>query len=118
MPTQCRYHATSRLVSLVGPARAKAIVDGRPYASLAEFEAKGIVPASVFDRFKSATEVTSAKAQAAAGNGTPGQLAAQKRIKMCGAKWRAAKADGKIPAGMTWPQYWSQCNTALKQRGY
>jgi hypothetical protein len=37
---------------------------------------------------------------------------------MCGAKWRAAKAADKIPSGMTWPQYWSQCNTALKDRGY
>lgn len=102
----------------VGPVRAKAIVEGRPYASLAQFESKGIVPASVFDKFKSATEVTSAKAQAASGNGTPGQVAAQKRIRMCGAKWRAAKAANKIPSGMTWPQYWSQCNTALKERGY
>ena len=102
----------------VGPVRAKAIVEGRPYSSLAQFESKGIVPASVFDKFKSATEVTSAKATSASGQGTPGQLAAQKRIRMCGAKWRAAKAADKIPGGMTWPQYWSQCNTALKDRGY
>lgn len=102
----------------VGPARAKAIVEGRPYASLAQFESKGIVPASVFDKFKGATEVTGSKASAASGQGTPGQLAAQKRIRMCGSKWRAAKAADRIPAGMSWPQFWSQCNTALKERGY
>ena len=101
----------------VGPVRAKAIVEGRPYASLAQFESKGIIPASVFDKFKSATEV-SGSGKASSSQGTPGQVAAQKRIRMCGAKWRAAKAADKIPSGMTWPQYWSQCNTALKDRGY
>jgi competence protein ComEA len=101
----------------VGPVRANAIVEGRPYASLAQFESKGIIPASVFDKFKSATEV-SGSSTASSSQGTPGQVAAQKRIRMCGAKWRAARADDKIPSGMTWPQYWSQCNTALKARGY
>jgi competence protein ComEA len=102
----------------VGPVRAKAIVEGRPYASLAQFESKGIIPAGVFDKFKSATEVVSAPGKPSSAQGTPGQVAAQKRIRMCGAKWRAAKAEDKIPAGLTWPQYWSQCNTALKNRGY
>ena len=102
----------------IGPAKAKAIVEGRPYASLSAFEAKGIVPASVFDKFKGVTEVTGSKATAASGQGTPGQIAAQKRIRMCGSKWRAAKAADRIPAGMSWPQFWSQCNTALKERGY
>ena len=101
----------------IGPARAKAIIEGRPYKSLADVEARGLMPASVFNGLKGAIEVTGAKA-AGSGNGTPGQLAAQKRIKMCGAKWRAAKPAGKIPDGMTWPQFWSQCNTALKDRGY
>lgn len=102
----------------VGPARSRAIIAGRPYTSLADVEGKGVMPASVFNALKGAIEVTGAKGTAAAGNGTPGQLAAQKRIKMCGAKWRAAKPAGKIPDGMTWPQFWSQCNTALKDRGY
>ena len=60
----------------------------------------------------------SGSGKASSSQGTPGQVAAQKRIRMCGAKWRAARADDKIPSGMTWPQYWSQCNTALKARGY
>ena len=102
----------------VGPAKAKAIVDGRPYNSVAQFESKGIIPAATFDKFKSAVEVVSVSGKAAAGQGTPGQAAAQRRIRMCGAQWRAAKAESSLPAGATWPQYWSQCNTALKQRGY
>ena len=84
------------------------------------------MPKSSFDKFKGAIEVIPV---AKAGNsksasdtstqqGTPGQIAAHKRIKMCGAQWRAAKASGDIPAGQKWPQYWSQCNTRLKQQGY
>jgi competence protein ComEA len=106
----------------IGPVKAKAIVDGRPYASMADFEAKGIIAKSTFDKLRDAVEIVpmsgSAKATTEAGQGTPGQIAARKRIKMCGAQWRAAKADNKIPAGMTWPQFWSRCNTALKSRGY
>lgn len=102
----------------VGPARAKAIVEGRPYASLAQFEQKAVIPAGVFDKFKSATEVVPVSGKAATSQGTPGREAAQKRIRMCGAKWRGAKAEGKIPEGVTWPQFWSQCNIALKNRGY
>lgn len=104
----------------IGPVRAKAIVEGRPYASLAEFEAKGIIAKSTVEKFRDAIEVVPvAKAGAtAAAQGTPGQAAAQKRIRMCGAEWRGAKAENKIPAGTTWPAFWSKCNTVLKQRGY
>ncbi len=43
-----------------------------------------------------------------------GQIAARARIKQCGALWQADKAASKIPAGQTWPKYWSACNTKLK----
>ncbi len=43
-----------------------------------------------------------------------GQAAMHARQKQCGAEWRAAKAAGKIQAGMTWPTYWHDCNTRLK----
>lgn len=45
---------------------------------------------------------------------TPGQLASENRMRACGEQWRAAKAANKVPAGQTWPQYWSACNTRLK----
>jgi hypothetical protein len=48
---------------------------------------------------------------------TPGQLAARKRQKECGAEWKAAKKAGKIEKGMTWPKYWSACNKRLKAAG-
>jgi hypothetical protein len=48
---------------------------------------------------------------------TAGQLAAHKRIRACGEQWRGLKAQGKTPAGMAWPQYWSACNKQLKAQG-
>ena len=48
---------------------------------------------------------------------TPAQTALHQRQAACGAEWRAAKAAGKIPAGQTWPKYWSACNARLKAQG-
>jgi hypothetical protein len=36
------------------------------------------------------------------------------RERQCGAQYRAEKAAGKLPAGQTWPQYWSACNKRMK----
>jgi hypothetical protein len=45
---------------------------------------------------------------------TEGQKAARERQKQCGEEWREAKKGGKVEKGMTWPKYWSACNTRLK----
>jgi len=45
---------------------------------------------------------------------TAGQIAARERQRKCAAEWRAAKAAGTRPKGMTWPKYWSACNRRLK----
>jgi hypothetical protein len=44
-----------------------------------------------------------------------GMAAMHARQKQCGAEWRAQKATlvAQTP-GLTWPRYWSQCNTRLK----
>ena len=42
------------------------------------------------------------------------QTATAARQHECGNQWKADKAAGKIPAGQTWPQYWSACNKRLK----
>jgi len=42
------------------------------------------------------------------------QTATAARQHQCGEQWKADKAAGKIPAGQTWPQYWSACNKRLK----
>jgi flagellar biosynthesis GTPase FlhF len=38
------------------------------------------------------------------------------RRKLCGAEWREAREAGKIEKGMTWPKFWSACNTRLKEQ--
>ena len=43
-----------------------------------------------------------------------GRAAMLERQKKCGAEWREAKAGGKVEKGMTWPKFWSACNTRLK----
>jgi hypothetical protein len=45
---------------------------------------------------------------------TPGQIAERERIKKCGVEWKELKAQKKVPTGMTWPKFWSACNTRLK----
>jgi hypothetical protein len=48
---------------------------------------------------------------------TAGQKSARERQRQCGQEWREAKKAGKIEKGMTWPKYWSACNTRLKGKG-
>ncbi len=54
---------------------------------------------------------------AAAPAATGGKAGEVLRIKACGADWKAAKAAGTVPAGMKWPQYWSDCNKRKKAAG-
>ena len=58
--------------------------------------------------------VATAKPAKTPGQPTAAQAAMYARERQCGAQWRADKAAGKIPAGQTWPQYWSACNKRLK----
>ena len=39
------------------------------------------------------------------------------RERACGQDWKADKAANKIPTGMKWPQYWSECNKRKKAAG-
>src|SRR6516225_3234716 len=49
--------------------------------------------------------------------GSPGRQAMIARERACGAEWKADKAAGRIPAGMKWPQYWSECDKRKKAQG-
>lgn len=42
--------------------------------------------------------------------------AVHERQRQCGTEWRLARAAGKLERGMTWPRYWSACNTRLKAK--
>jgi flagellar biosynthesis component FlhA len=44
------------------------------------------------------------------------RAAVRERQKQCGAEWRQARKDGKVEKGMTWPKFWSACNTRLKPK--
>ncbi len=44
------------------------------------------------------------------------RTAVRDRQKQCGMEWREAKKAGKVEENMTWPKYWSACNTRLKPK--
>jgi len=46
-----------------------------------------------------------------------GRAAMVARMRACGAEWKSAKAEGKVPAGQKWPQFWSACNKRKKAEG-
>ena len=46
-----------------------------------------------------------------------GRAAMVSRMRACGAEWKTAKAEGKVPAGQKWPQFWSECNKRKKAEG-
>jgi hypothetical protein len=46
-----------------------------------------------------------------------GRQAEYARERACGADWKADKAAGKVPTGMAWPKYWSECNKRKKAAG-
>jgi hypothetical protein len=45
---------------------------------------------------------------------SPAMMAMHNRQRQCGQQWKVDKAAGRIPAGQTWPKYWSACNARLK----
>ena len=45
------------------------------------------------------------------------QEAEHARERACAADWKAAKASGRVAAGMTWPTYWSECDKRKKAAG-
>jgi hypothetical protein len=48
---------------------------------------------------------------------TGGRAAEVARERACGKDWKAEKVAGKIPQGMTWPKYWSECDKRKKAEG-
>ncbi len=48
---------------------------------------------------------------------TGGKAGEQSRIKNCSGQWEKMKAAKAIPAGLTWPAFWHDCDTKLKAAG-
>jgi hypothetical protein len=90
--------------------KAKCVVDAAQLPSAADENATPMEPTQAvnLDNIDVATVSKTGKPF------TPGQIAAHKRQKACGMKWREEKANNTLQVGMKWPQYWSQCNTAMK----
>jgi hypothetical protein len=63
---------------------------------------------------KLATTAPAAVIAPAASQGNTGE---QSRIKECGVQWKTAKSANTVPAGQTWPQFWSACDARLKAGG-
>ena len=61
--------------------------------------------------------VTTAAKPAATEKPKDARQAEYARERACGQDWKAEKAAGKVPAGMKWPQYWSECNKRKKAAG-
>ena len=64
-----------------------------------------------------APAATTKMAPAATKKSTDGRQAEYARERACGADWKADKAAGKVPTGMTWPKYWSECDKRKKAAG-
>jgi hypothetical protein len=91
-------------------------------ANKAANEAAKITEKDYVAKCRAATEKPAAAAPAAAPKTAAKkpadpQEAEHARERACGADWKAEKAAGKVPAGMTWPKYWSECDKRKKAAG-
>lgn len=64
-----------------------------------------------------AAPAATTKMAPAATKKSDGRQAEYARERACAADWKADKAAGKVPAGMTWPKYWSECDKRKKAAG-
>jgi hypothetical protein len=104
-------------VKAAEPAKAPEPVKAAEPAKPAE-PVKAAEPAPAANPLKPAAAAPAATAPAAAKPASEGRVAAQSRQKKCGAEWKAQKADlRKSDPKITWPKYWSACNTRLKAAG-
>ncbi len=84
-------------------------------AYVAKCRAESASPAAATTTTAPAAPVAAPKP--AAKKPTNGRQAEYARERACGADWRADKAARKVPAGMTWPKYWSECDKRKKAMG-
>lgn len=87
----------------------------KPVAPVAKAATRATKPAA--EAVPPEPRAAATKPPAAPGTRSPAQLASDQRIKACGQQWQAAKAANRIPAGQTWPQYWSACSARMKSAG-
>jgi|SRR5689334_24452225 hypothetical protein len=87
-------------------------------AYVAQCRAEALKPAAATIPAAAPAAPAAAKpAPAATKKPADGRQAEYARERACGVDWKADKAAGKVPAGMTWPKYWSECNKRKKAAG-
>ena len=115
---------TSTVLSLTALPVGSALAQTPPAAPIAtpkadtdaaKTEAKAIAKSKAEERKAKRAEARKAKGEKRA-TMSAGRRAARDRQKQCGAEWREARAAGKVEKTMTWPKYWSACNTRLKTK--
>jgi hypothetical protein len=99
--------------ALLLPAAMSSHISGQAFAQATDTAAEK-APAKATKKKRKAAGETRAATTKKKRELTEGQKAARERQKQCGEEWREAKKAGKVEKGMTWPKYWSACNTRLK----
>jgi hypothetical protein len=93
---------------------------GMKYRDFTKQCMSGAAPTAVAPAAPASGPASAAPAPATAAKpttGLTGRQAMVARERACGAEWKSDKAAGKIPAGMKWPQYWSECDKRKKAEG-
>ena len=102
--SECAARLKAQPAAVAAPAVPAPVVPVKPVVA-------PVAPAPVAPAVTTAA-VPAAKAPSA------GRAAETARQRQCGAEWRAQKASlVAATPGLTWPKYWSQCNTRLKAAG-
>ena len=86
-------------------------------AYVAKCRADAEKPAAAPTMAPAAPAATTKMAPAATKKSTDGRQAEYARERACAADWKTDKAAGRVPAGMTWPKYWSECDKRKKAAG-
>jgi hypothetical protein len=89
----------------------------KAYVAKCRAEAEKPAAATTTTPAPAAPAATAKTAPTATKKPADGRQAEYARERACGADWKADKAAGKVPAGMTWPKYWSECNKRKKAAG-
>ncbi|MBN9017022.1 MAG: hypothetical protein J0H11_06360 [Rhizobiales bacterium] len=66
-------------------------------------------PAKTKSTAKTAAKTAPAPAPAPADDAAAGGKGKSPAMAACSDQWAKLKADNKVPAGQTWPKFWSQC---------
>jgi hypothetical protein len=81
-----------------------------------EATSKDDAKATKADERKAKREAAKKERAAKKEKASSARAAVRERQKQCGTEWREAKKGGKLEKGMTWPKFWSACNTRLKTK--